>query len=106
LYNPQLSDLANISIEDFRELFRGSPIKRTKRRGLLRNVMIAIGNSGSAEFIDEVKTALSDEEPLIRAAAVWAFWKIGGNDAKKDLSLLLENETDIIVREEILAIVN
>jgi len=106
LYNPQLSDLANISIEDFRELFRGSPIKRTKRRGLLRNVMIAIGNSGSTEFIDEVETALSDEEPLIRAAAVWAFWKISGNDAKKDLSLLLENETDSIVREEILAIVN
>ena len=93
-----MSDLANITTEEFRELFAGSPIKRTKRRGLVRNIMIAIGNSGSRDFIDEVKTALSDEEPLIRAAAVWAFWKISGNDAKKDFSLLWENETESIVR--------
>jgi epoxyqueuosine reductase len=106
LYNPKLSDLANIGIEEFRELFAGSPIKRTKRRGLLRNVMIAIGNSGSREFVDDIKIALRDEEPVIRAAAVWAYWKIAGDDAKKDLFLLLENETDSIVRDEILNILD
>jgi len=106
LYNPELTYLANISIEDFRELFQKSPIKRTKRKGLLRNVMIAIGNSGNSDFISYVKIALNDEEPLIRATAVWAYWKIEGEDAKEYLSLLFENETDSIVRNEILNILN
>lgn len=106
LYNPRLAELANITPREFSELFRGSPIKRTKRRGLIRNVMLAMGNSGNPKFLDDIKTSLDDGEPLIRAAAVWAFWKIAGDDSKQDLSLMLENETDNIVRQELLNILD
>ncbi len=106
LFNPELSELADMTPDKFRALFKGSPIKRTKRRGLLRNVLIAIGNSGSADYIPKVKSALTDDEPLVRAAAAWALWKLAGSSAKKDLSLMLEHEADNIVRQEIRDILN
>ena len=104
LFSPQLSKIAGLSPGEFSKLFKGSPIKRTKRRGLIRNALIAIGNSGSAEFIDQVKTALTDEEPLVRAAAVWAYWKIAADDSIEELSLMLESEPDSIVVQELIDI--
>src|ERR1700758_745968 len=46
LFNPELSSLSSLGEEDFRRIFKGNPIKRTKRKGFLRNVMVAMGNSG------------------------------------------------------------
>jgi len=106
LYNPGLSDLIGLSQEQFSELFRGSPIKRTKRRGLLSNILIAMGNSGSSEFIGDIKNALADPEPLIRAAAVWAYWKIDKEQAREHLLLHVKDESDNLVREEILNILD
>ncbi len=59
------------------ELSRGSAIKRAKRSGFLRNVAVALGNSGSPEAIPALTDALSDEEPLVREHAAWAFSRLG-----------------------------
>ncbi len=81
---PRLSDLAGLDDAAFRELFRRSPIKRTGRDRFVRNVLIALGNSGgwgnsgeSGESGDPKAVAaaqnlLDDESPLVRAMAVWA----------------------------------
>ena len=69
---PELSDLVMLDDATFRDLFTASPIKRIKRRRFIRNVLIAIGNSGNAKYLPQIETLLEDEEPLIRGAAIWA----------------------------------
>jgi epoxyqueuosine reductase len=101
LYNPDLVYISQLSIEEFRKVFKHSPIKRAKRKGFIRNVIIAMGNSGNKAFIPYIEEALKDDEPLIRAHAVWALWKVEGKGAYETLSHHLENELDLMVREEI-----
>jgi epoxyqueuosine reductase len=72
LVNPALAWLAEISEQEFREKFRGSPIKRTKRTGLRRNALIAIGNSANRELLPVVERACQDAEPVVADAARWA----------------------------------
>jgi len=72
LVNPALDWLAEISAEEFREKFRGSPIRRTKRSGLRRNAVIAMGNSGKPEFLPILQRLSSDEDPLVAESASWA----------------------------------
>jgi epoxyqueuosine reductase len=62
----------NLNQEEFRARFKGSPIKRAKRRGYLRNVAIALGNSGDLSSVPALKEAQNDPEPLVREAATWA----------------------------------
>ncbi|MFQ5518626.1 MAG: tRNA epoxyqueuosine(34) reductase QueG [Mariprofundus sp.] len=69
---PDLVSLLQLDDEGFRQRFRKSPVKRTKRRGLLRNVCIAMGNSGQIAFVDDLITVLHDREALIRGHAAWA----------------------------------
>ena len=69
---PKLADLAGLDDAGFREVFAGSPIKRTGRNRFLRNVLIAVGNSRDAKLIPTAIHALDDEAPLVRGAAVWA----------------------------------
>ncbi|MBL4774451.1 MAG: tRNA epoxyqueuosine(34) reductase QueG [Mariprofundus sp.] len=69
---PNLVSLLRLDAEGFRQTFRKSPIKRTKRSGLLRNVCIAMGNSGNAMFVGDLLVALGDDEGLIRGHAAWA----------------------------------
>ncbi len=76
LTRPRLSDLAGLDEAGFREVFRGSPIRRIGRARFLRNVMVAIGNSGLPELIPIAEARLSDHEPLIRGAAVWALSRL------------------------------
>jgi epoxyqueuosine reductase len=61
-----------MSVEDFRETFRGSPIRRTKRSGLRRNAAIAMGNSGSQEFLPLLDKMAADEDETVAEAALWA----------------------------------
>jgi epoxyqueuosine reductase len=70
--NPALAWLAEISEQDFRETFRGSPVKRAKRNGLRRNALIAIGNSGDSSLLPRVDAATNDPEPAVAEAAAWA----------------------------------
>ena len=76
LSRPLLADLAGLTEEAFREVFRGSPIRRIGRARLLRNVMVACGNSRLASLVEVVEARLSDKEPLVRGAAVWALGRL------------------------------
>ena len=60
----------------FKARFKGTPLKRAKRRGLLRNVAVALGNWGSPETLPILGQALKDPEPLIREHAAWAIAQI------------------------------
>jgi len=71
LVNPAVAWLAEISEEAFREKFRGSPIKRTKRSGLRRNALIAIGNSGDGSLLPVAQRACHDPDPAISDTAHW-----------------------------------
>ena len=61
-----------MSDEEFRTTLRGSPIRRTKRSGLRRNVAIAMGNSGNREFLPVVEKLAADEDASVAEAARWA----------------------------------
>jgi epoxyqueuosine reductase len=69
---PLLADLAQLDDAGFREVFAGSPIKRIGRDRFVRNVMVAIGNSGSTRLADVCIQQLDDASPLVRGASVWA----------------------------------
>ncbi len=72
LVNPALAWLAEISEEEFREKFRGSPVKRAKRSGLRRNALIAIGNSPDKHLLNVAERASNDPDPVVSEAAQWA----------------------------------
>jgi epoxyqueuosine reductase len=72
LVNPALASLAEISEQEFREKFRGSPVKRTKRSGLRRNALIAIGNSRNRSLTPIVERSSCDPDPVVSEAASWA----------------------------------
>jgi len=76
LVNPALEWLAELTAEEFRETFRGSPIRRTKRSGVRRNAVIAIGNSGCHEFLPMLERLSTDEDETVAASARWAILKI------------------------------
>lgn len=72
LASPPLADLAALDDAGFRTLFAGSPIKRTGRDRFIRNVLIAIGNSGDKTLLRTVQGLFQDESAIVRGAAVWA----------------------------------
>ena len=74
--SPNLIHDLNISPEAFNHKFKGSPVKRTKRRGYLRNVAVALGNSKSSEATPALNMILDDPEPLIREHVAWALKQI------------------------------
>ena len=76
LESPRLADLAMLDDADFREVFAGSPVKRTGRDRFIRNVLIAIGNSGDGALAPRAETLLDDPSPLVRAMAVWALARL------------------------------
>ena len=97
---PVLGDLLMMDQQDFSKRFKGSPIKRTKRRGLLRNVAVAMGNSKDPRGIPALSKALTDDEPLIRQHAAWALGRIGGDLAGRVLRDALAVEQDRNVLDE------
>jgi epoxyqueuosine reductase len=72
LVNPALEWLAEMNAEDFQQTFRGSPIRRTKRAGLRRNAVIAMGNSGDRRFLPLLDKLAADEDEVIAESAAWA----------------------------------
>jgi epoxyqueuosine reductase len=101
LDGPELIEWMTMTQEEFSRRFKNSPIKRTKRRGLLRNVAVALGNWGSPDAVPALAAALNDEEPLVRGHAAWALGQVGTAGAVQALSSRVEVETDEWVREEI-----
>lgn len=71
-----LRDFLSLDEAGFKALFRGSPILRAKRRGFLRNVCVALGNTGTHEDIPALQEAAADAEPLVREHAAWALGRI------------------------------
>jgi epoxyqueuosine reductase len=76
LVNPALEWLAEMKAEEFREKFRGSPVRRTKLSGLRRNVVIAMGNSEDRKFVSNLERLLKDEDPVVVESAGWALRRI------------------------------
>jgi epoxyqueuosine reductase len=72
LVNPALAWLAELDADSFRSLFRQSPVQRTKLSGLLRNVAIAMGNSGLASYVPKLREWAAGQEPVLAEAAQWA----------------------------------
>jgi epoxyqueuosine reductase len=99
--SPELIPLLSLTEEQFRERFRLSPIRRTKRRGLLRNVCVALGNIGDQQAVPALIGALHDIEPLVRGHAAWALGRLGTPQAKQALEAALTAEENKEVRKEI-----
>jgi epoxyqueuosine reductase len=76
LVNPALAWLAEMSAEEFRGKFRGSPMRRTKRAGLRRNAILAMGNSGSRKFVPLLENLSTDDDPVVVESARWALAEI------------------------------
>jgi epoxyqueuosine reductase len=76
LVNPALEWLAEISAEEFRRKFRGSPIRRTKHTGIRRNAVIAMGNSGDQRFVAVLEKLAADDDPVVAESAGWAMNKL------------------------------
>ncbi len=99
---PALLPLLNMTEEEFREWFSGSPLKRAKRSGLRRNVAVALGNLGDPAALPELCAALEDEsDALVRGHAAWALGRLGTETARLSLQERLAGERDPWVREEI-----
>ncbi len=72
LINPALDWLAGLDAHDFKRQFKGSPLERTGRKRMLRNVAIAMGNSGEARFLPQLEAWAAGEDPVLADAAQWA----------------------------------
>lgn len=100
--NPDLIGELSLWPEGFNRKFKGSPVKRAKRRGYLRNVAVALGNTGSQQAIPALTRALQAEpEPLVRLHAAWALGQIGGEAAIHGLEASRARESEPEVLAEI-----
>jgi epoxyqueuosine reductase len=98
---PALGDLAQLDDAGFREIYAGSPIKRIGRDRFVRNVAVAIGNSGDRDLLPRVLSLLDDPSPLVRGAAVWALGRLGtSEELGRNRDARLAFEADETVREE------
>jgi len=104
LPEPNMASELSLSSEAFNAKFRGSPVKRTKRRGYLRNIAVALGNTADAGALPALALSLANEaEGLVRSHAAWALGRIGGIAAYQALSQASRQENDPLVLAEIRA---
>jgi epoxyqueuosine reductase len=98
---PPLAELSRLDDAAFRELFSKSPVKRTGRDRFVRNVLVAIGNSGDAPLAAEAVRLLADPSALIRGAAVWALGRLLPRERLAELATAHRaRETEPLVEEE------
>jgi epoxyqueuosine reductase len=99
---PFMPDLMTLDDAGFSRRFSRSAIKRTKRRGLLRNTAVALGNSGNREAVPVLARSIECEpEAIVRSHCAWALGQLGGPIARRSLGRAQERETDPEVRAEI-----
>jgi epoxyqueuosine reductase len=99
--NPPLAALLTLDDATFRARFAGTPVKRTGRDRVVRNALIAAGNSGDAGLLPQVEALLADPSPLVRAMAVWALRRLTSGDVVERLRVrCLPGEADDSVRAE------
>jgi len=92
--SPKLADLVKLDDAAFRALYSGSPIKRIKRDRFVRNVLIAIGNSGDTALIELVLERLDDEAAIVRGAAIWALSELSPSQFRAERDARAQFETD------------
>lgn len=98
---PSLAALARLDDAAFRQFFAGSPVKRTGRERFIRNVLVAIGNSGLASLAQAALPLLDDPSALVRGAAVWALSRLLPRGEFTALAARrIDGEGDAAVREE------
>jgi epoxyqueuosine reductase len=99
LVNPALDWLAEMQPEEFREVFRGSPIRRAKLSGLRRNAVIAMGNSGDKKFLPTLKKLCEDSDPVVAEHARWAVATLARSTSaeKTRFTKVLEKGTTSVV---------
>ena len=101
---PSLPWLLSVTDEAFREIYRGTPVMRAKRRGLAKNAAVALGNSNDRGNVGPLLAALAEhDEPLVRSHAAWALGHIGGRVARAGLERRCSIETENEVIAEITA---
>jgi len=101
LVAPDLEELARLDDMAFRTMFSGSPVKRIGRNRFVRNIMIAVGNSGDQALKAVAVENVSDESPLVRGASVWALSRLEDKSRFADMRInALAKEADESVREE------
>jgi epoxyqueuosine reductase len=98
---PDLAELAGLDDTAFRARFAKSPVKRIGRDRFIRNVLIAVGNSGEGALAKQAERLLSDASPLVRGTAVWALGQLADRERFTALAAqMIAAETDSGVREE------
>ncbi len=104
---PDLVALLALTARDFNRRFKGSAVRRAKRRGLLRSAAVVLGNRccGQADpaAVTALAQALQDPEALIRQHVAWALGQVGGTLARQALEQAVESEPDTTVQAEIQA---
>jgi epoxyqueuosine reductase len=98
---PALIELLELDQKGFKARFGQTPMERARRRGLRRNVAVALGNAGDRGAVPALARALHDEEPLVRGHAAWALGRLGGPLARQALEQARANEAYPSVAEEI-----
>ena len=96
-----LVELLEITEEEFRRRFAGTPIMRAKREGMQRNAGVALGNLGDADAVPALSRALQTAAPVVRSHAAWALGRIGSADARQILHAAADSEADDGVLAEI-----
>jgi epoxyqueuosine reductase len=96
-----LPELLAVDEASFRARFRGTPVLRAKRRGLVRNACVAAGNARDPVLTPILMALLADSQPLVRGHAAWALGQIGGAEAVSALAQAFAVETEPWVCEEI-----
>ena len=97
---PRLADLARLDDGAFRALFAKSAVKRIGRARFVRNVLIAIGNSGDTNLAHEAERLLEDESLLVRGAAIWALSRLDRDRLEDCAKTRRQHETDPELKAE------
>ncbi len=98
---PELAPLVQITPDEFNSRFRGSPIRRAKRDGFVRNVVVALGNSRQPDAVPALAHAIKDRSALVRAHAAWALGQVDTAESRRLLEAAAGVEMDSSVLEEI-----
>ncbi|WP_164118512.1 tRNA epoxyqueuosine(34) reductase QueG [Sphingorhabdus sp. Alg239-R122] len=97
---PDLASLLAMDDAAFRGIFAGSPIKRTGRDRMVRNSLIAAGNSGNAGYVPQICTLLDDDSEIVRGAAIWALGELSPEHFAREREARASVETDPAVQTE------
>ena len=98
---PPLVPLLGTSEEAFSQRFKTTALRRAKRRGLLRNAAVALGNAGDPGAVPALVRAMEDPEPLVRGHSAWALGRLASKSARRALERALGRESDESVLMEI-----